>query len=59
MGHLIGYMANRADRMGDALYQERAAIVHEAPPPNARSWGIGFLPRRRGAPQKAADESRR
>ncbi|MFW6050434.1 MAG: class II glutamine amidotransferase [Myxococcota bacterium] len=41
MGRLLGYMANRADRLGDALYQERAVI---APPPSARTaaWGLGF-----------------
>lgn len=41
MGRLVGYMANRADRLRDALHQERAAI---APPRDTRSvgWGIGF-----------------
>lgn len=41
MGRLFGYMANRADRLRDALYQEREVI---APPPSAQpaGWGIGF-----------------
>lgn len=41
MGRLIGYMANRKDRLEDALNAERAAI---APPEDFRAdaWGIGF-----------------
>jgi len=41
MGRLLGYMANRADRLRDALHQEREAI---APPLDfkADGWGIGF-----------------
>ncbi len=41
MGRLIGYMANRKDRLGDVLDEEREAI---APPPDFRpdAWGIGF-----------------
>jgi predicted glutamine amidotransferase len=41
MGRLLGYMANRTDRLGDVLDEERAAI---APPPEFRpdAWGIGF-----------------
>ncbi|MFW5876605.1 MAG: class II glutamine amidotransferase [Myxococcota bacterium] len=41
MGRLLGYMANRADRLRDALYQERETI---APPPSDQTggWGIGF-----------------
>ena len=41
MGRLIGYMANRADRLRDALHQERSVI---APPRDTKSvgWGIGF-----------------
>ena len=41
MARLIGYMANRADRLRDAFHQERAAIT--ALPADLRSaWGIGF-----------------
>ena len=44
MGRLIGYMANRADRLADALFQEQA--LAEAPggaPISAPTgWGIGF-----------------
>lgn len=41
MGRIIGYMANRKDRLGDVLDEEREAI---APPPGFRpdAWGIGF-----------------
>ncbi len=41
MGRLIGYMANRADRLRDALHQEREVI---APPATLEpaGWGIGF-----------------
>ncbi len=41
MGRLLGYMANRADRLRDALHQERAVI---AVPPSDKpaGWGIGF-----------------
>jgi glutamine amidotransferase len=41
MGRLLGYMANRTDRLGDVLDEEREAI---APPPDFRpdAWGIGF-----------------
>jgi len=41
MGRLIGYMANRADRLADALHQEREVI---ALPPSDQpaGWGIGF-----------------
>lgn len=41
MGRLLGYMANRTDRLGDVLDAEREAI---APPPEFRpdAWGIGF-----------------
>jgi predicted glutamine amidotransferase len=41
MGRLLGYMANRTDRLGDVLDEERGAI---APPPEFRpdAWGIGF-----------------
>lgn len=42
MGRLIGYVANRADRMRDALHQERAVISPEAAPSGACGWGIGF-----------------
>lgn len=41
MGRLLGYMANRTDRLGDVLDEEREAI---APPDGFRpdAWGIGF-----------------
>ena len=42
MSRLIGYVANRADRMRDALYQERAVLRQETAPANASGWGIGF-----------------
>ncbi len=41
MGRLIGYMANRTDRLGDVLDQEHDAIApDESFRPDA--WGIGF-----------------
>ncbi len=42
MSRLIGYVANRADRMRDALHQERAVLRHETALPDASGWGIGF-----------------
>ena len=41
MGRLLGYMANRADRLRDALHQERHVL---AVPPSDRpaGWGFGF-----------------
>lgn len=42
MGRLVGYAANRSDRMRDALYQERAVLRQEAAPVGASGWGIGF-----------------
>ncbi|MBO6938066.1 MAG: class II glutamine amidotransferase [Deltaproteobacteria bacterium] len=41
MGRLVGYMANRHDRLGAALHQERAVV---APPPamGPTGWGLGF-----------------
>ncbi len=42
MGRLIGYMANRADRMRDALYQERRILTPGAVPAGASGWGLGF-----------------
>ncbi|GAB5544848.1 MAG: class II glutamine amidotransferase [Sandaracinaceae bacterium] len=41
MGRLLGYMANRTDRLGDVLDEEREAI---APPADFKphAWGIGF-----------------
>ena len=42
MSRLIGYVANRADRMRDALYQEREVLRQEAAPTDASGWGIGF-----------------
>ena len=42
MSRLIGYVANRADRMRDALHQERTALRPEAAPADASGWGIGF-----------------
>ena len=41
MSRLIGYVANRADRMRDALYQERAVLRHETAAVDASGWGIG------------------
>lgn len=41
MGRLVGYMANRADRLADALYQERA-MVAPRPAGGPTGWGIGF-----------------
>lgn len=41
MGRLLGYMANRADRLRDALHQERAAIAQPSGT-NADGWGMGF-----------------
>lgn len=41
MGRLLGYMANRADRLRDALHQERAAITL-APGSTPDGWGMGF-----------------
>lgn len=42
MSRLIGYVANRADRMRDALYQERAVLHQGTAPADASGWGIGF-----------------
>lgn len=42
MSRLIGYVANRADRMRDALYQERQVFPPEAASTEASGWGIGF-----------------
>jgi len=41
MGRLVGYMANRHDRLGAALHQERGVV---APPPamGPTGWGLGF-----------------
>ncbi len=41
MGILIGYMANRADRLADALHQEREALVLAAEG-SPSGWGLGF-----------------
>lgn len=41
MGRLIGYMANRADRLPEALVEEKLA-VGEVPTEAADAWGIGF-----------------
>lgn len=41
MGRLLGYMANRTDRLGDVLAEEREAVgVSDDYRPDA--WGIGF-----------------
>jgi glutamine amidotransferase len=40
MGRLIGYVANRPDRLRDALHQERAAL--DAGARRADGWGLGF-----------------
>lgn len=42
MSRLIGYVANRADRMRDSLYQERDVLRSEKAPSDASGWGIGF-----------------
>lgn len=41
MARLIGYMANRADRLRDAFQHERAAISG-LPADQRGAWGIGF-----------------
>ncbi len=41
MARLIGYMANRADRLRDAFHQERAAIAG-MPTDQRGAWGVGF-----------------
>lgn len=41
MGRLVGYMANRADRLADALYQERALFPPRVPV-GPTGWGVGF-----------------
>jgi glutamine amidotransferase len=41
MARLIGYMANRADRLRDAFHQERLAIAG-LPVDHRGAWGIGF-----------------
>jgi predicted glutamine amidotransferase len=41
MGRLIGYMANRVDRLPEALSEEKLAIG-ERPADAADAWGIGF-----------------
>lgn len=41
MGRMIGYMANRTDRLRDALHQEREAIAI-GPNKQPVGWGVGF-----------------
>ncbi|MBX7195707.1 MAG: class II glutamine amidotransferase [Sandaracinaceae bacterium] len=41
MARLVAYVANRTDRLLDALREERAA-VGEVPSESADAWGIGF-----------------
>jgi len=41
VARLIGYMANRADRLRDAFHQERLAIAG-VPVDQRGAWGIGF-----------------
>lgn len=41
VARLIGYMANRADRLRDAFHQERLAIAG-VPLDQRGAWGIGF-----------------
>lgn len=41
MARLIGYMANRADRLRDAFHQERGAIAR-LPTDQSGAWGVGF-----------------
>lgn len=42
MGRLLGYMANRTDRLSDALTEEREAIGVSDGDFRADAWGIGF-----------------
>ncbi|MGD8318672.1 MAG: class II glutamine amidotransferase [Myxococcales bacterium] len=43
MSRLIGYVANRADRMRDAFHQERAVLhLDTATSTDASGWGVGF-----------------
>ncbi len=42
MARLIGYMANRADRLLASLHQERAGIDSTRPPSGPEGFGIGF-----------------
>jgi len=43
MSRLIGYVANRADRMRDAFHQERAVLhLDTAASTDASGWGVGF-----------------
>jgi predicted glutamine amidotransferase len=41
MARLIGYMANRADRLRDAFHQERQAVAG-LPADQRGAWGLGF-----------------
>jgi predicted glutamine amidotransferase len=41
MARLIGYMANRADRLRDAFHQERHAVAG-FPADQRGAWGLGF-----------------
>lgn len=41
MGRLIGYVANRSDRLEGVLEDERAALG-ETPDGTAEAWGLGF-----------------
>jgi glutamine amidotransferase len=41
MARLIGYIANRADRLRDALHQERQALAG-LPEGRRGAWGLGF-----------------
>lgn len=41
MARLIGYIANRADRLRDALHQERHALMG-LPADRRGAWGLGF-----------------
>lgn len=42
MGRLVGYVANRSDRLRDPLYQEREALRVQDISSETSGWGIGF-----------------
>lgn len=43
MARLVGYMANRSDRLAAALYQERAVVASSATAATTPTgWGLGF-----------------
>lgn len=42
MGRLVGYMANRSDRLAAALQQERAVVASAPKSEQPTGWGLGF-----------------